>query len=143
MIIDQAISAAGLPVVILHRKYKTDCTLGTVIMPSGTVLKSIERPWLDNKTNVSCYPEGIYLCKWIDRSASGKYKRCWHVQDVEGRTGILWHAANLARQLQGCTAPGLRHGNLYGLPAVLSSGAGLNKMRSEIGGKDFLLVVTS
>lgn len=131
------------PVVILLRSYKPTCTLGTVILPSGKILKSIERPWLGNKRNVSCYPEGTYLVKWLARSASGKYKRVWHVQNVPNRGGILWHAANLVRQLKGCTAPGLRHGKLYGLPAVLSSGAGLNVMRRELERKDFILVVRS
>jgi len=129
------------PVVILLRSYKKGHTLGTVILPSGKTIKSIERPWLNNKQNISCYPEGTYLAKWLPRSASGKYRRVWHVQNVPNRGGILWHAANLVRQLRGCTAPGLRHGKLYGLPAVLSSGAGLNMMRRELGGKDFMLVV--
>lgn len=129
------------PVVILLRSYKADHAAGTAILPSGRIVKTIERPWLNNKQNVSCYPEGTYLVKWLPRSSSGKYRRVWHVQNVPGRGGILWHAANLVRQLKGCTAPGLRHGKLYGLPAVLSSGAGLNVMRKELAGQDFILVV--
>jgi hypothetical protein len=131
-----------LPVVILLRIYKDDCTLGTVILPSGKVIKSIERPWLDNRRNISCYPEGTYVAKWMERSASGKYKRVWHVQNVQGRSGILWHAGNLVRHSLGCTLPGMSHGTLYGLPAVLASGAGLNQMRQELEGQDFLLVVS-
>lgn len=131
-----------LPIVILLRTYKSDCTLGDVILPSGKVIKSIERPWLDNRANISCYPEGSYRVNWLARSGSGKYKRVWHVQDVPGRSGILWHSANLVRQLRGCTAPGMKHGTLGGVPAVLSSRAGLNVMRRELEEKDFLLVVT-
>lgn len=130
-----------LPFVILLREYKATCTLGTVILPSGRVIHSIERPWLNNKRNVSCYPEGSYLAKWLERSGSGKYKRVWHIQNVPNRTGILWHVGNLVRQSLGCTLPGLKHGKLYGLPAVLSSGAGLNAMRRELEGQDFILVV--
>lgn len=132
-----------LPAVILLREYKKDCSLGTVILPSGKAIKSIERPWLQNKRNVSCYPEGQYLAKWLERSVSGKYKRVWHVQNVPNRSGILWHTGNLVRHSLGCTLPGLKHGFLYGLPAVLSSGAGLNLMRRELEGQDFLLVVSS
>lgn len=130
-----------LPVVTLLRDYKSNATLGTVLLPSGKVIKSIERPWLGNQSNISCYPEGVYLAKWIDRSASGKYKRIWHVQNVPNRTGILWHVGNLVRHSKGCTLVGLRHGRLGGLPAVLSSGTGLNVMRRELEGQDFLLVV--
>lgn len=130
------------PVVTLHRSYKSGHAAGTVILPSGTVLKAIERPWLNNKANVSCYPEGLYLAKWINRSASGKYKRVWHLQNVPGRSGILWHVGNLVRHSRGCTLPGMRHGRLGGLPAVLASGQALNAMRRELSGKDFILYVT-
>jgi len=130
-----------LPIVILLRDYKPDCTRGIVILPSGRVIKSIERPWLNNRSNVSCYPEGVYYAKWLERSASGKYKRVWHVLNVVARLGILWHAGNLVRHTKGCTLPGLRHGKLKNLPAVLSSGAGLNVMRRELEGQDFILVV--
>jgi hypothetical protein len=54
----------------------------------------------------------------------------------------LWHPGNLVRHSLGCTLPGLRHGTLGGLPAVLSSGAGMNAMRRELEGQDFILVVT-
>lgn len=131
------------PVVILHRKYEDDCTLGAIMLPSGNQLKSIERPWLDNKRNVSCYPEGTYLVKWLERSASGKYRRVWHVQDVPDRSGILWHQGNLVDHSSGCTLVGVRHGDIGGLPAVLSSKAGLNVMRKELEKKDFILVVIS
>ena len=132
-----------LPVVNLLRDYRPDAAMGTVILPSGKVIKSIERPWLNNKANISCYPEGVYLAKWIDRSASGKYKRCWHVQNVPKRSGILWHVGNLVRHSRGCTLPGMRHGVLKWLPAVLSSGAGLNLMRRELEGQDFILIVSN
>ena len=131
------------PVATLHREYKNDCALGTFILPSGEPLKTIERPWLDNRNNVSCYPEGTYLVKWLERSASGKYRRVWHVLNVPGRLGILLHQGNLASHSQGCTIIGSQHGVLGGLPAVLGSKSGLNKMRRELGEKDFILVVTS
>lgn len=130
-----------LPVVVLLRDCRKDCTLGQVVLPSGKVIKSIERPWINNRPNISCYPSGTYLAKWLERSGSGRYKRCWHVQRVPKRSGILWHVGNLVRHSKGCTLPGMRHGKLGGLPAVLSSGAGLNLMRRELEGQDFILVV--
>jgi len=131
------------PVVTLSRKYLPDCTQGIATLPSGKQIKTIEPPWLDNKANVSCYPEGAYLVKWLPRSASGKYKRVWHVQNVPDRVGILWHIGNLVSHTQGCTLTGLKHGWLGNERAVLSSGAGMNRMRSELAGKDFILIVSS
>lgn len=132
-----------MKVVTLLRDYRTGCALGTAILPSGKVIKTIERPWLNNKSNISCYPEGVYIAKWLERSGSGKYKRVWHVQNVPKRSGILWHKGNLVRHSLGCTLPGLKHGKLGGFPAVLSSGAALNAMRRELEGQDFILVVAS
>lgn len=130
-----------LAAAILLREYRNDSTLGTLILPSGTILKTIERPWLDNKSNISCIPEGQYLAKWLSRSASGRYKRVWHIQDVPNRTGILMHAGNLVKHSLGCILPGMKAGKLGGKDAVLSSGEALNKMRRELGGEDFTLVV--
>ena len=131
------------PVVILHRSYKAGHTFGTVVLPSGKVIKTLELPWLNNASNISCYPEGLYLAKWIDRSVSGKYKRVWHIQNVTGSQGILWHTGNLLRHTKGCTLPGMRQGRLGGKTAVLSSLQALNIMRRELGGEDFILYVMS
>lgn len=132
-----------LPIVHLKREYKKSATLGSLIFPSGLVLKTIERPWLNNKRKVSCYPEGVYIVKYLPRSASGKYKRVWHVQNVPNRSGILFHGGNLVKHSLGCTIVGLKHGWLGKLLAVLSSKIGLDKMRNELEGKDFILIVTS
>ena len=63
----------------------------------------IERPWLENRRNVSCIPEGKYPLK---RRYSKRYG--WHylVDEVKNRSLILIHPANNALQeLQGCLAP--------------------------------------
>lgn len=128
-----------LDVITISRKYFNNATLGELVLPSGQIIKTLERPWLNNAPNISCIPEGIYYVKWLERSASGKYKRVWHVQGVEGRSGILFHAGNYVRNSLGCILTGMSHGYLASERAVLSSGVGLNKMRKELSGKDFLL----
>lgn len=115
--------------------------MGTVILPSGKVIRSIERPWLNNRPNISCIPEGVYPAKWLERSGSGRYKRVWHVTGVPGRSGILFHVGNLVRHSRGCILPGMKWGKLEGVSAVLSSGSALSAMRSELSGKPFRLVV--
>lgn len=130
-----------LPLVTMTRVYRADCTLALLTLPSGKVLRTIERPWKNNERNVSCIPEGRYQVHWLERSASGKYKRVWHVQNVPDRAGILFHAGNLVRHSFGCILMGMKEGRLEGKPAVLSSVAALNVMRSELGGKNFELLV--
>jgi len=129
------------PVLTLSREYRPYCTMGVITLPSGANVVSLERPWINNRTNISCIPSGVYDCKWLERSYSGKYKRVWHLSNVEGRTGILIHSGNYVRHSTGCILVGLKRGILGGQEAVLSSRSALNLMRSELEGKDFTLIV--
>jgi len=82
--------------------YHPDGTLG-VIEVAGERFYTIERPWLDNKPNVSCIPEGKYRMGWRE---SPKFGETWHVKDVAERTWILIHAANYPKDVQGCIGLG-------------------------------------
>jgi hypothetical protein len=78
--------------------------------PGGTngelkliVCHTIELPWLQNKRNVSCIPEGRYELKKRYTSKRGHHLV---VHNVHGRDGILLHPANDAqKELRGCIAP--------------------------------------
>jgi len=131
------------PVVVLLREYREDCTLGSVVLPSGNVLKTMELPWKDNEQAVSAIPEGVYLCRWMESSASGKYERCWLVENVEGRSGILWHPGNTVNDTYGCILPGFEFAKFADEMAVTSSRKAMDVMRGELGGQDFILVVSS
>ena len=63
---------------------------------------TIERPWLQNKVNVSCIPAGTYTIKPVK---SPKFGNTYQVADVIGRTHILIHKANKPSELHGCIAP--------------------------------------
>ena len=82
--------------------YHPEGTLGVIDL-AGERFYTIERPWLDNKPNVSCIPEGNYLTGWRD---SPRFGETWHVKDVEDRTWILIHAANYPKDVQGCIGLG-------------------------------------
>lgn len=77
-------------------------TLG-IIRFDGEVFYSIERPWEDNKPNVSCIPQGNYEVGWRE---SPRFGETWHVKDVPQRTHILIHVANFAEDVQGCIGLG-------------------------------------
>ena len=124
----------------LSREYRLHCTLGTLVIDDLTI-QTLERPWLNNEPNRSCIPEGTYQCGFMECSGSGKYRRVWHVQDVTGRTAILFHAGNLIEDSLGCILVGLSHGYLAGKEAVLSSRKALDKMREHIGENSFTLIV--
>jgi len=66
--------------------------------------ESIERGWRDNESNVSCIPAGQYdlALEWSERFG----QVLWEVYGVPGRSECKFHAANYARQLNGCIALG-------------------------------------
>ena len=90
-------------VLTLSRTYFPDGTNGILECEGKIICLTIELPWKNNETKVSCIPEGKYFIK---KRYSKKFQ--WHldVLDVKNRNLILLHPANNALQeLNGCIAP--------------------------------------
>ena len=84
----------------LFRTYNPEGTNGELKL---MVCNTIELPWLQNKRNISCIPEGRYELKMRETKKRGQHLL---VVNVKGRDGILIHPANDAKKdLQGCIAP--------------------------------------
>lgn len=96
------------------------CVIGFMVV-DGEVFYTLEPPWRDNQRNVSCIPPGSYNVNFMPRSWSGKYRNCYHVTGVDGRSEILIHVGNLPEHTRGCLLIGKKLGSLAGKPAVLSS----------------------
>ena len=71
---------------------------------------SLERGWLDNKSNISCVPKGTYTVVY-EYSAHFK-KFLWELKGVPNRSECKFHEANYWYQLQGCIALGQRLSDL-------------------------------
>lgn len=87
----------------LTRTYFPNGTNGEILYNNKRVCSSIELPWLDNKQQVSCIPEGKYA---LTKRYSQHFG--WHllVNDVPNRELILIHAYNDAlKESKGCIAP--------------------------------------
>ncbi|MEI7510473.1 MAG: DUF5675 family protein [Flavobacterium sp.] len=90
-------------VLILTRTYFPEGTNGKLECEGKFICNTIELPWKNNETKVSCIPEGKYF---IRKRYSRKFH--WHLEvlDVPQRSLILFHPANNALQeLNGCIAP--------------------------------------
>lgn len=77
---------------------------------------TLENPWRDNKTNVSCIPTGEYPTEIRTASESGS-RNYDHLilRDVPERTYILWHIGNYEKNTEGCILPGKSaHTNMVG-----------------------------
>ena len=65
---------------------------------------TVERPWLDNQTSISCIPDGNYKLKRVDSPRFGD--DMWEIADVPDRTHILFHVANGPHNVKGCIGLG-------------------------------------
>lgn len=105
--------------LVLTRYYTPSATFGQFSTPDGITLYTVERPWLNNAPGISCIPERIYVCE-PRRFFRGGYDAI-EVTNVPGRTYILFHIANLPRDVLGCIGVGSRLGALGQDWAVLDS----------------------
>lgn len=90
-------------VLELSRTYFPDGTNGKLECEGKMICYTIELPWKNNETKVSCIPDGKYFIK---KRYSRKFH--WHLEviDVKNRKFILFHPANNAlKELNGCIAP--------------------------------------
>jgi hypothetical protein len=91
----------------LLRTYYPDGTNGEIRHAGISICHTIELPWLQNRRNVSCIPEGRYALR---KRFTPKHGLHVFVVDVPGRSGILIHPANDAKtELRGCIAPVHEH----------------------------------
>lgn len=132
--------------VTLERHETSDQgTFGRLLAPNLTLFTG-ELPWRNNKSDVSCIPEGLYRGLW---TYSNRFKRKMYlIEPVEDRAGIRIHSANLMgakppfkSQLNGCIALGEKLGWIDGQKAVLLSAPAVRKFEALMKGRMFLLEV--
>ena len=71
----------------------------------------VEKPWRENKTTISCIPEGMYYADRYDSPTPGR-GTVWQFNDVPSRTNIQIHVGNWESDVIGCIALGKRLGAL-------------------------------
>lgn len=112
----------------------------------------VERPWVDadhngiRDPNASCIKPGEYVIEWTKSNRLKIFT--YEILNVEGAAGIRIHAANWARQLKGCLAPGRQvepvedpHSGIRTM-GVSSSGTTLKKLENELGRVRAKLIIT-
>jgi hypothetical protein len=89
--------------VTIKRWYHNDCTLGRLSLPGGFQCFTLELPWLENESNVSCIPKGTYRAF---KRVSSRNGNVFELRNVPQRTSIQCHSGNYTRQIQGCILVG-------------------------------------
>lgn len=119
------------------------CTLGEIQL-GATKLYTLEEPWKDNEQGHSCVPMDSYIVNphgW-EPDTTLHQKRCYELQNVPGRSGILIHSGNTVDDIEGCILVGLSKGVINGKPAVTDSRAAMDVLRGFMAQKQFTLVIT-
>lgn len=104
---------------------------------------TLERGWMNNQNNTSCYGVGEYE---LVLEYSNKFKtKLWEVKGVHNRSECKFHAANFWRQLNGCTSLGLDYTDLDndGYKDVTASASTMKRFHKALEGETKVkLIVT-
>lgn len=82
---------------------------------------TLEPPWRNNLSNLSCIPAGKYLCR---RVRSTRFGWTFQVQDVPERTHVLFHRGNAPEDTEGCILVGEEFSGTWDKPRIASSERG-------------------
>lgn len=110
---------------------------GAIAYNNNALCVTVERPWLDNQSDISCIPAGKYLFNKYQSATNGQ---TWITQDVPGRDNIEIHAANVPAQVEGCCAVGLYFTQFDGVMGVAASQATMQKLRGTLPDTFYLIV---
>lgn len=134
-----------LPLVTITRnkstKKETTGVLKTIKGGAIFMCNTLELPWLENKSNISCIPVGKYLVTFS--FSPRKLKYTYRVQNVPGRSGILFHSANYFSDLLGCIGlgSGTKDINNDGEIDIINSRATVSAFEGFMGKKSFQLEI--
>lgn len=93
-------------------------TLGELFVDGRFAGYTVERPWLDNKNNISCVPDGVYDVVFHDSQKHGKtvalvnpdlnvyYLKTDRPMGKGRFLCLLAHVGNKAHDVEGCVALG-------------------------------------
>lgn len=135
--------------VTIKREYSPFQTKGTLTATRGGahfLCHTLELPWKNNLSIVSCIPEGAYTCKWTFSPKFRKYT--YQVMDVPKRTGIRFHRGNYAAgkkvDIEGCILLGEKFQDINQdkIDDIILSTATTEAFNGFMGKEDFKLVIS-
>lgn len=112
--------------LLLRREAIFPATPGRLFIDGTPECDTLELPWHDNQSGVSCVPPGTYSLVW-ERSPRLK-RHTLRLQGVPDRSGILIHPANHTYELRGCIALGKR----LAVDSLIESRAAVERVEGKV-----------
>lgn len=127
--------------ITLKRISQTDTeTAGALIENGFPIFVTLEPPWKENQSDLSCIPKGNYRCK---RIISAKFGETFEITGVPGRSSILFHGGNSHKDTHGCILIGKWFEKVGGQNGVLNSRIAFKEFLDHLRGiNEFELLVT-
>ncbi|BBD08762.1 putative uncharacterized protein [Desulfovibrio ferrophilus] len=124
----------NMPIVELIRLEEAPLgSFGVLRMNKEVVCVTLEPPDKLNAQDVSSIPAQQYLCARVD---SPRFGNTFQVQDVPGRTRVLFHSGNTVEDTRGCVLLGTSYGMLGQERGVLGSRNAFNLFMENLSGVD-------
>lgn len=89
-------------IIKLNAWIQNDCTLGRLSFGDFQCF-TLELPWIDNLTNISCIPAGEYKVTKYNSPSKGPVLL---LHDVPNRSYVEIHSGNYTSQIDGCILVG-------------------------------------
>ena len=78
-------------------------TFGVLVNGENAFALTLEQPWRENETDISCIPAGRYLCRRVD---SPHFGNTFEITEVPERSHVLFHKGNTLADTKGCVMVG-------------------------------------
>jgi len=95
-------------------------TFGVLKINKEVFCVTLEPPDILNEQNISSIPAQQYECR---KHMSPRFGNTFEVSNVPGRTEVLFHAGNFARNTWGCILLAQHFGKIQSDRVILNSGA--------------------
>lgn len=122
----------------LTRIMRPDATFGVLSTEDFPLCVTLELPWNDNKSDISCIPAGIYQYEQFLSPTKGNV---WQIMNVPGRMDILIHEGNFLSNTEGCILVGSQFSGQGS--TILNSDATLDFLRTILGTNGQLTIIES
>tara|TARA_R100001594_G_scaffold31677_2_gene59082 strand:- start:12163 stop:12654 length:492 start_codon:yes stop_codon:yes gene_type:complete len=131
----------SINLLILRDTFTDESTIGELFLNGERFCDTLELPYRDNQTSISCIPIGQYKVRLrLPRESATRYYIHLLVQDVKDRSHILFHRGNTAKDTRGCILVG--QGSQHNI--VHNSSLAMDLLIKEIinlGGENINLII--